>query len=190
MASLIAAIRNAVHRDPTHALDAIEVEPGADAPANPAPPSEAETTGGTMSTQTQGGANPAVTAAIAAATLPQGKAAEGYTAAMARIDAILSAEGIKGDAARMTAALDLAKTAGEMSAEAIVGFVTANVPANKPEASAPAPAQPAADVRPDPAAYEAQRAASAGLAQPGKGPKAAKDQGWGDVVAEVNKRRN
>lgn len=181
MSSLIAAIRNAVRSDPKHALDAIEGEPGADAPDNPAPHDEAATTGGTMSTQTQGGANPAVTAAIAAATQPQGSTSEGYKAAMDRIGAILSAEGIKGDAGRMTAAIELAQTAGSMAAEAIVAFVTANVPAAKPDASASAPAQPAADVKPDPAAYEAQRAASAGLAQPGKG-KTPATASWDSVL--------
>jgi len=44
-----------------------------------------------------------------------------------RITAVLSADGIKGDAARMTAAIDLAAKAPAMSADEVVTFVTANV---------------------------------------------------------------
>lgn len=62
----------------------------------------------------------------------------GATATMDRIKAIVAADGIKGNGARLTAALDLAAQSAEMSAEAIVAFVTSNVP------QASGPAKPAA----------------------------------------------
>lgn len=74
---------------------------------------------------------------------------EGAQAAATRLAGILDADGIKGDPARMAAALDLAIKSPGMSAEDVAGFVTANV------------------TKADPAAgYEAQRVAAAGLAQP------------------------
>jgi hypothetical protein len=45
-----------------------------------------------------------------------------------RFAAIINAEGIVGNAARLHSAINLACGSGEMTADAIVGFVTANVP--------------------------------------------------------------
>lgn len=59
----------------------------------------------------------------------------GFKAATERLTGILSADGIKGDAARMTAAVDLATKAPTMSAEDVTAFVKANV-AEKPAAGA------------------------------------------------------
>lgn len=52
---------------------------------------------------------------------------EGATAATERLTSILGAEKIKGSAARMTAAIDLAAKAPGMSADEVTAFVTANV---------------------------------------------------------------
>lgn len=60
---------------------------------------------------------------------------KGFKAATERLTGILSADGIKGDAARMTAAVDLATKAPTMSAEDVTGFVKANV-AEKPASDA------------------------------------------------------
>lgn len=73
-------------------------------------------------------------------------------AATDRLVAALSADGVKGDAARMTAALDLAQKSPGMSGDDVAAFVSANVAAAKPAA----------------ASYEERRLAAAGLAQPGR----------------------
>lgn len=178
MSSLLAAIRDAVRPGAqTHALDLVEDEPGASA-LNPATPlAEAYTSGGDMSAnQTLAGAAQPATAALAAvaaaASGGQGDYQAGFQAAMDRVSATLGAAGIKGDARRMNAALDLALASPGMSAEAVASFVTANVAASAaspepaPQASQPAASQPA----PSPAAaYEQQRLAAASLAMPGGG---------------------
>lgn len=160
MTSLISAIRSAVRSGAVNdVLD--EGEPGAEASNPEAPRVEASTRGGDMSgIQTVAGAAPAATAPIAAAAAAPGGGADGYRAAIDRISAILAADGIKGDAGRMSAAIDLAKSAPDMTAEAIVGFVTAHVGAG-PKAAAPAAAAPS---------YEHQRLAAAALAMPGSTP--------------------
>jgi len=68
----------------------------------------------------------------------------------------------------MEAALELATISPDMSAEAVTKFVAGKVPAA--------------------ASYEEQRLADAGLSQPGK-PKQKADHGWGEAVAQTNKRR-
>ncbi|WFP74507.1 S49 family peptidase [Mesorhizobium sp. WSM4906] len=93
--------------------------------------------------------------AVVKAARAEGRAegeAAGAKAANDRLVAALSAEGVKGDAARMTAALDLAQKSPGMSGEDVAAFVSANVQ----------PAKPAA------ASYEDRRLAAAGLAQPGR----------------------
>lgn len=114
-----------------------------------------------MSEHTSGGPGadtPGITrteheAAVAAAR--QAGSADGAAKALARIGAIAGADGVKGNAARLTAALDLAAKSPAMSAEDVVAFVTANV-AEAPAATA------------DPAAtYEAERTGA--LAQPAAG---------------------
>lgn len=81
--------------------------------------------------------------------------AEGAKAATDRLSAALGADGIKGSAARMSAALDLAVKSASMSGEEVAAFVVGNV------ATAEAPKQEPA------ASYEAGRMAGAGLAAPG-----------------------
>ncbi|AZO38765.1 MULTISPECIES: S49 family peptidase [unclassified Mesorhizobium] len=71
-----------------------------------------------------------------------------------RLVSALSAEGVKGDAARMSAALDLARKSPGMSGEDVAAFVSANVAVSKPAGEA------------DASAYEKSRLAAAGLAQP------------------------
>jgi len=78
---------------------------------------------------------------------------EGAKAATDRLVAALGAEGVKGDAARMSAALDLAAKSPAMSGEDVAAFVVGNVSATA--------AKPAASE-----AYAAKRTAAAGLAQP------------------------
>lgn len=83
--------------------------------------------------------------------------AEGAKAATDRLVAALGAEGVKGDAGRMAAALDLAQKSPAMSGEDVAAFVTANVSGQK---------KPQQDAE---AGYEAGRLAAAGLAQPAPG---------------------
>ena len=155
MSSLISVIRAAVR--PGQLPDSIE-EGEADAtasiPATPLP--EAIKPGGDMSAnQTAPGAAAAVAGTLAAvAAAAQGGDADGYKAATDRMNAVLSADGIKGDAQRMSAALELASASPAMAADAVVAFVTANVPAAK---------LAAADNGQN---YEQRRLAAASLAQP------------------------
>lgn len=86
---------------------------------------------------------------------------EGASAATDRLVAALGADGIKGDAKRMQAALELAVKSPAMSGEDVAAFVAANVPL----AAAAAQALTQAD-------YEAGRMAGAGLAKPGEEPAA------------------
>ncbi len=88
--------------------------------------------------------------------------------------AALGAEGVKGDASRMAAALDLAVKSPGMSGEDVAAFVSANVTAAG---------------KPDPAAgYEAGRLAASGQAQPAAGKLAAASgtAAW----AEFRKKKN
>lgn len=78
-------------------------------------------------------------AAAVATAHTEGEAA-GAKAANDRIVAIVSADGIKGNATRLTAALDLAAKSPSMSTDVVVAFVTANVA----EAAQPVPAPAAA----------------------------------------------
>lgn len=167
--SLIAAIRNAVAgAAEDEPLDA--AQPGASAPQSPA---GAE--GVDMSTETKpaGGASAGISQAdrdAAVKTAHEEGMTEGAKAANARIAAALGAEGVKGNAARMSAALDLALKSPGMEGAAIAAFVVANVGG--------------AEV-----SYEQQRLAAAGAAQPGKpkpqGGEAAASQ-WDKAVARVN----
>jgi hypothetical protein len=166
MSSLLSAIRDAVRPgQQPHALDEVEAETGATAPIPAAPLVEANSSGGTMSAnQTLAGAAQAATSVITTAAATG--ANDGFKAAMDRVNGVLSADGIKGDAKRMTAAMDLANASPDMSAEGVVAFVTANVPAT----TASAPIQPAAPASATQAsAYEMQRLAAASLAMPAAG---------------------
>lgn len=172
MSNLFSAIRAAVRAGAADdALDQVEVDPGAQA-LNPEPPHvEAPTPGGTMSAQqTVAGAAQAATAITAAVAAASG-GADGFKTATDRMNAILGAEGIKGDGKRMAAALDLASASPDMAADAVVAFVAANVPSGN-AAAAPVGAQaavPPGAAQPQPAAgaYEAQVQAAAQLAMPG-----------------------
>ena len=101
----------------------------------------------------------------------------GATAATERLSAALGAEGIKGDAGRMAAALDLAVKSPGMSGVDVAAFITANVSAAKPGATG------AAD-------YAAQRSAASGLAAPQKSTAEKSDKtALASAVATTNKRR-
>lgn len=95
-----------------------------------------------------------------------GKAA-GRKEATDRLTTILAADGIKGDGTRMSAALDLATKSPDMVAEAVVGFVTANVTAGMPDAAS---------------SYEQQRLAAAGLTQTGGESKPGAKATWSDAI--------
>jgi len=190
MTSLFSAIRSAVRSGAADdVLEQIEGEAGAQAlnPETPLP--EATTEGGNMSgSQTVAGAAQAATATIAAVAAASG-GTDGFKTAMDRMNAILGAEGIKGDAKRMSAALDLANASPDMSADAVVTFVTANVAAAAERTSEPAPAQ--ASQPTSAAAYEQQRVAAASLAMPGGQASAAKTEpgsSWSASIAKVNAR--
>lgn len=105
--------------------------------------------------------------------------AEGAQAATDRLVAALGAEGVKGDAKRMAAALDLAVKSPSMSGEDVAAFVIGNVPES--QAATPAPSS---------AAFEASRMAGASLARPGsENPdEASAHAGWGAAVAQANAR--
>lgn len=177
--SLLAAVHDAVVGAVDDSLD--ESETGAAA-------LNANQTGAEMKTETQpGGGNPAPAgisqathdaAVISART--EGKA-EGEKAATERLNAALGAEGIKGDAGRMAAALDLAVKSPAMAGADVAAFVVANVAA----AAASVPSKGGAEK------YSAERSAAAGLAQPQPG--SDKDKGnktaLASAVATTNKRR-
>lgn len=87
----------------------------------------------------------------------EGEAA-GSKAAADRFVAIVGAEGVKGNAQRLAAAIDLAVKSPAMSADDVVAFVSANVATGDGSTA-------------DPKAYEASRQAAAGLSQPGQPPR-------------------
>lgn len=129
--------------------------------------------------QSAPGAAPAVAGTLAAVAAAVSGGSDGFKAAMDRIDAILSADGIKGDAGRMNAALTLAKASPDMTAEAVVAFVTANVPAAKADQPAPVAATQS---------YEASRVAAANLAMPSGAQAPATETiaaSWKDAIAKA-----
>ena len=170
--SLLAAIWSAVSAAPgDDAQDGAAT--GASAPEGPA---GAEGVDMTTETKPAGGANAGIPqadhdAAVKAAR-EEGRT-EGAQAATDRVSAALGAEGVKGNAARMSAALDLLQKSPGMDGAAVAAFVVANVAITGNDAQS----------------YERQRADAAGLAQPSKG----KPQGgeaaaslWDKAVARVN----
>lgn len=90
-------------------------------------------------------------AAVKAAT--ETGRAEGAKAASDRLSAALGADGVKGDAGRMSAALELATKSPGMSGEDVAAFVSANVAASVAKGS-------------EAAGYEAGRLAAAPHARP------------------------
>lgn len=190
MSSLFSVIRSAVRSGAADdVLDQIGDEAGAQALNPETPLSEATTEGGHMSgNHAPAGAANAATATIAAVAAASG-GADGFKTAMDRMNAILGADGIKGDAKRMSAALDLANASPDMSADAVVAFVTANVASANAETSQPAPSQAAQPA--SAAAYEQQRMAAANLAMPGGQSSSAKTEpgsSWSASIAKVNAR--
>lgn len=165
MTSLIAAIRAAVRPGAApHVFVTGEGEPDASASISEAPLLEAPITGAEMPDPQPGAGIAPASIAQAVATAAAG-GADGFKAATDRMNAILGADGVKGDAKRMSAALDLSTASPDMTAEAVVSFVVANVPS----AEALADAEPAAAAASASTAstYEAQRLAAANLAMPG-----------------------
>lgn len=157
--SMLAAIHNAV----VGAADDTLVEGETGAPALSATTKE-----GAMSKDNQpaggdpnsAGISQATHAAAVTAARAEGKA-EGEKASAERFNAALGAEGVKGDAGRMAAALDLAVKSPAMTGTDIAAFVVANV------AAATASSDSAT-------AYASKRVEAAGLAQPGNGAPAKK----------------
>ncbi|MFK0330697.1 hypothetical protein ACIQUB_06195 [Rhizobium sp. NPDC090275] len=178
MTSLIAAIRAAVRPGAApHVLVTDEGEPDASASITEGPLLEASLTGEDMPDPQPGAGMAPASIAQAVATAAAG-GADGFKAATDRMTAILGAEGVKGDAKRMSAALDLSTASPDMSADAVISFVVANVPAAEASTAATEPAASAAPA--SASVYEAQRLAAANLALPGA-------SGAGHKAAAINR---
>ena len=152
--SYLAAIRNAVAGAADHALDLDDEDAGKTGAA--APLKKEEQSMSTDDTPAGGDKNAGISQiehekAVKAAG-SEGEA-RGAAAATGRLAAALGADGVKGDGVRMAAAFDLAVKSPGMSGEDVAAFVVGNVAAGKP-----------ADA--DATAYEQQRLAAAGAAQP------------------------
>lgn len=149
--SLLAAVHNAVVGAVDDALE--ESETGAAA-------LKATKKEGTMSKDNQpaggdpnsAGISQAAHDAAVAAARADGRT-DGENAAITRLNAALGADGVKGDAGRMSAALDLAVKSPAMAGADVAAFVVANVAASTASTTA--------------AAYSAQRVEAASLARPG-----------------------
>ncbi|MDB5582824.1 MAG: lytic murein transglycosylase [Bradyrhizobium sp.] len=177
--SILSVIRAAVQPGAnTHSV--LTDEPGAEAST----PEAAEIKETEMSVQTAPGAatsagitEEAHAAAVAKATA-DGKAL-GATEERQRFAAIASADGMKGDGKRISAAVDLAIKSPGMAAADVVSFVAGNVAATATTTTE---------------TYEQGRLAAAGLTEPnGTGGKPAgvnsNKQPLADAVARTNKRR-
>lgn len=184
MSRLMHAIRSAVL--PGMRTDVLSVDPEDEtdgfSSTHETPLAEALLTGGDMSaSQTGAGAVPTATGALAAVAAAASGGTDGFQAAMDRINAIVSAEGIAGDGARMSAALALASAASSMTAEAVVAFVSTHVPVGpaasqagrEPGAVTPPAAPAAAAPVKTGHSYEESRAAAGHLAMPNAGASAA-----------------
>ena len=151
--SLLAAVHNAVVGAVDDALFESETSAAA---------LNANQNGGKMSKDNQpaggdpnsAGISQATHDAAVTAARADGKA-EGEKAATERFNAALGADGVKGDASRMAAALDLAVKSPTMAGADVAAFVVANVAA----ATAGAPSAAAT--------YSSRRVDAAALAQPG-----------------------
>lgn len=149
-------------------ISALADEPGASAStiATSTPEDKSMSTENAPGTVANAGISEADHKAAVSKAETDGKAA-GRKEATDRLTTILAADGIKGDGTRMSAALDLATKSPDMAAEAVVGFVTANVTAGKPDAAS---------------SYEQQRLAAAGLTQPGGESKTGAKANWSDAI--------
>lgn len=179
--SFLAAIRSAVTSAP-ETISSIEENAGALAPNASA--LSGQTMENVMSddpnkpgAQNASGITQATHDAAVVAARTDGQAA-GVKATTDKFSAIVSAEGIKGNASRMAAAIDLAIKSPGMSADDVTGFVTANVAAEAPKAAAPAA----------PAASLANRTSTDPLAVIGQSAPAQAEAGWGKAVAQANTR--
>lgn len=146
--SMLAAVREAIHASAA----TISPDDGEDPGAAEAVASTQQETAMSKENAPAGGKDAGIPQAEhdAAVTAAEKRGGE---AATARLSKALGADGIKGDAGRMSAALDLAVKSPGMSAEEVAGFVTANVAKSGAAVS-----------------YEEKRLADAGLAQPGSKP--------------------
>lgn len=175
--SLLAAIHNAVVGAVEPVLDEDETGAAAHLPTTKEstmskdnPPAGGATKAGTINQADHD-------AAIASARVEA--KAEGEKSAIDRLSAALGAEGVKGDAGRMTAALDLAVKSPAMSGADVASFITSNV-------AATASGKPASG----PDKYVADRTSAAGLAQPQAGGDQTKSTtALASAVAASNKRR-
>lgn len=175
--SFLAAIRSAVTSAP-EAMSSDEDEAGAIAPNVSARSGQEQEN--VMSddpnkpgaTTASGITQAAHDSAVAAAR------ADGAAGAYARITAVVSAEGIKGNPGRVSAAINLAVKSPGMSAEDVVSFVAESVPADAPKAAAPATSVNAL----------ANRTAADPLAVVGQADPAKAEAGWGKAVAQANTR--
>ena len=167
--SLLAAVHNAVAGA---ADDGHQPETGATAPYTKESSMSDDTkpAGGN-----QAGISKADHDAAVSAARTEGVTA-GEKAATDRLGAALGADGVKGDAGRMAAALDLAVKSPTMSGADVAGFVVANVAAAKPGTTGPTD-------------YANKRAAAAGVAQPEAGADKSNKTALAAAVATTNKRR-
>lgn len=178
--SFLAAIRNAVVSAP-EAISAEADEAGAIAPnanAHSGHTQESAMSDDPNKPGAQASGIPQATHDAAVATARQEGEAAGSKAVNDKFSAIVSAEGIKGNASRMGAAIDLAIKSPGMSAEDVTAFVTANVAAEAPKAAAPAASS----------ASLANRIAADPLAVVGQADPAKAEAGWGKAVAQANTR--
>lgn len=106
----------------------------------------------------------------------------GFRAGTDRIATALTADGIKGNAKRMAAALDIAAKNPAMSSEDIATFVVEHVD-GEPKAES----QAAHDARVAAASYE-PRVVGAGLARP-DAQRSRSVAGWGRVSNDINAHR-
>lgn len=165
MTSLLASIRAAVRPGAENpCLDDVDGDNEATAGAAETEPTPLEPTpGGDMSeNQTVAGADQSDAEPIAAVATAASGDADGFNLAMDRMNAILGADNIKGDAKRMSAAVDLANAAPDMAADEVIKFVSENVSTTAADTET-GQGKPT----PSPAAYEQQRMSAAGLAMPG-----------------------
>jgi len=174
--SLLAAIHNAVVGAAEPVLDEDQTGAAAHLPTTKEstmskdnPPAGGATKAGTV---TQADHDAAIASARNEAMT------EGAKAATERLSAALGAEGVKGDAGRMAAALDLTIKSPAMSGADVASFVTANV-------AAAAPGKPASGAE----KYVADRTSAASLAQPQGGDKTKTTTALASAVAASNKRR-
>jgi hypothetical protein len=152
--SLLAAVHNAVVGADDDTL--VKGETGAAALS-------ATTKEGAMSKDSQpaggetnsAGISQATHDAAVASARADGKA-EGEKSVTERFNAALGAEGVKGDAGRMAAALDLAVKSPSMAGADVAAFVVANVAAATASNNAAT-------------TYASKRVEASGLAQPGNG---------------------